>query len=101
MAVTMRETNAIIGFCGLVAGDTLGEIELIYAFAPAHWGHGYASESAGAMLEYGQTILPRIHASICPQNKASQRILEKMGFQQTRVEPDGTICFQLEGAVST
>ena len=100
MAVIERDTNSMIGFCGLVAGDTSGEIELIYGFAPDHWGRGYATESAGAMLEYGQTILPRIIASIYPQNKASQRILEKLGFVKTRVESDGAICFQIEGAVS-
>ncbi len=100
MAVIERDTNTMIGFCGLVVGDNVGEIELIYGFAPAHWGRGYATESARAMLEYGQTILPRIVASIYPQNKASQRILEKLGFEQTRVDADGTICYQLETLVS-
>ena len=100
MAVIEQSTNALIGFCGLVAGDTAGEIELIYGFAPSHWGRGYALESAGAMLEYGLTILPRIHASIYAANKASQRVLEKLGFAQTRVEPDGTVFFQSQSAVS-
>ena len=100
MAVLERGTNEMIGFCGLVVGDDAGEIELIYGFAPIYWGRGYASESASAMLEYGRTFLPRIHASIYPQNSASQRILQKLGFEQTRVATDGTICFQLEGAVS-
>lgn len=100
MAVIERDTNSMIGFCGLVAGDTAGEIELIYALAPSHWGRGYAFESAGAMLEYGLTILPRIHASIYAANKASQRVLEKLGFAQTRVEPDDTIFFQFRSAVS-
>ena len=100
MAVIEQSTNALIGFCGLVAGDTAGEIELIYALAPSHWGRGYAFESAGAMLEYGLTILPRIHASIYAANKASQRVLEKLGFAQTRVEPDDTIFFQFRSAVS-
>ena len=100
MAVIERDSNALIGFCGLVAGDTAGEIELIYALAPSHWGRGYATESAGAMLEYGLTILPCINASIYPQNKASRRILEKLGFEETRVELDGTVFFQLQSAVS-
>jgi [ribosomal protein S5]-alanine N-acetyltransferase len=79
MAVCEQESGNLVGFCGLVSG--LGEqIELIYAFLPSVWGRGYATEAASAMLEYSKTILPRVLATIYPDNIPSQRVLEKLGF---------------------
>jgi RimJ/RimL family protein N-acetyltransferase len=91
MAVLERETGAFVGFCGLVASDDRRRIELIYALSPAVWGRGYATEAARAMLEYGATILDTVYASVYPQNAASLRVLEKLGFKQTHVADDGVV----------
>jgi [ribosomal protein S5]-alanine N-acetyltransferase len=79
MAVCHKDSGSFIGFCGLVRGFE-DQIELIYAFLPSVWGRGYATEAARAMLEYSHSILPRVLATIYPQNTASQRVLEKLGF---------------------
>jgi [ribosomal protein S5]-alanine N-acetyltransferase len=79
MAVCHKSSGELIGFCGLVRGFE-DQIELIYAFLPRVWGQGYATEAASAMLEYSQTILPRVLATIYPENLPSQRILEKLRF---------------------
>jgi [ribosomal protein S5]-alanine N-acetyltransferase len=102
MAVIERATNAFIGFCGLVVGDRQ-HIELIYAFAPQVWGCGYATEAGAAMVVYGREFIPEIIATVYPENAASLRVLEKIGFRQTHVDADDsgveTAFFLLEQAV--
>ena len=87
MAVIERATNAFIGFCGLVKGDN-EHIELIYAFTPQVWGRGYAAEAGAAMVAYGREFIPEIIATVYPENTASLRVLEKVGFRQTHVNED-------------
>ncbi|MEO0652561.1 MAG: GNAT family N-acetyltransferase [Planctomycetota bacterium] len=82
-----------IGFCGLVHPGGQPEVEIKYALAPDHWGRGLASEAARALLEWGVAHFAMAHviATIDPQNAASARILEKLGFrwrEQTRDEND-------------
>jgi [ribosomal protein S5]-alanine N-acetyltransferase len=79
MAVCEKDSQQLIGFCGLVRGFE-NQIELIYAFLPNVWGRGYATEAASAMLGYSHSILPCVLATIYPENTASQRVLEKLGF---------------------
>jgi len=85
-----RDTDQFVGTCGLdpvnVHGDS--SVELGYRLLLTHWGRGYGTELAGAMLRYGLTTLgrPRVHAFSLPQNRASCAILRKIGMV-----PDGTI----------
>lgn len=53
-----------------------------YSILPRMWGHGYASESAGKVVEWGfhELDLDRIQASALKMNPASRRILERLGF---------------------
>ena len=61
--------------------------ELGYWLAEPHWGQGYATEAARAIVGHGFSTPRRnkISASCFEGNKASQRVLEKLGF-----EPAGT-----------
>lgn len=93
MAVLERTTGAFIGFCGLVANGDQSRIELVYALRPSASGRGYATESARAMLEYGATLMDTIYATVYPQNTASLRVLEKLGFKQIHVADDGVVHF--------
>jgi RimJ/RimL family protein N-acetyltransferase len=54
-AVDDRETNNLIGQCGIrpVNEGQGPEIDLAYHFVPASWNHGYASEAAIAVLGHG------------------------------------------------
>ncbi len=51
--------------------------------APDHWGHGYATEAAKAMVAYGFTTLQlhRIWAECVADNRGSARVLTKVGMQ--------------------
>jgi RimJ/RimL family protein N-acetyltransferase len=77
-----RETGEPLGMCGLIKRDTLEDVDLGFAFLPRYWGQGYAHESAAAVLAYGREVLEldRIVAITSPDNEASIRLLEKLGF---------------------
>ena len=60
------------------------ERELGYTFDPAVWGHGYASEVAGAVFSYAreQLGIARIISIIHAQNAASLGVARKFGLQR-------------------
>jgi RimJ/RimL family protein N-acetyltransferase len=84
LAVTLKSTGQLIGNCG-IRHDSVGahEADIGYELAPDHWGHGYATEAARAILEFGFTDLRvhRISAWCVADNVGSARVLEKIGMQ--------------------
>lgn len=77
-----EEGGSLIGFCGLRHLDDAPEVEILYGFAPSHWGLGFATEVAAAMLRYGfeEAGLDRILGVADKENAASRRVLEKLGM---------------------
>jgi RimJ/RimL family protein N-acetyltransferase len=78
-----RERGTVLGDCGLIEFAFRGpEVELAYRFGKAHWGKGYATEAARAWTRRGldEIGLKAIVAVTHPENEASQRVLEKVGF---------------------
>ena len=59
-----------------------GYVEIGYRFVPKAWGRGVATEAATRVLDYGfRTLEPDpIVAVIHPDNRASHRVLEKIGL---------------------
>jgi RimJ/RimL family protein N-acetyltransferase len=53
-----------------------------YCLAEAAWGHGYATEAARALLQWAFEALDlnRVQAETDTRNRASARVLEKLGF---------------------
>lgn len=86
--IFLRSTGEFIGTCGLESFyiDGRSEIELGYRLCIRFWGKGYAAEASAAVLDYGfkHLKLNKIIAFALPQNKASLRILEKVGFHYRR-----------------
>jgi ribosomal-protein-alanine N-acetyltransferase len=79
-AVLDKTSSRMVGLCGLrLLEDTP---ELFYAFAKDYWGQGLATESARACLRYGfeELRFDRIVAASRHANKASIRVLEKIGM---------------------
>ena len=76
-----RGTPELIGTVGLGPLPS-GALELGYWIARPHWGLGYATEAAAAMVEIARDglRLPRLHAGHYLDNPASGRVLEKLGF---------------------
>ena len=60
-----------------------GKIEIGWHFRPASWGHGYATEAARAILNYGFTelTLPTIYAVTTSDNIRSQQVMARLGMQ--------------------
>ena len=59
-----------------------GDLEVGYRLARRSWGQGFATEAAAALVEYafGTLGLARLVAVAYPDNRASRRVLEKLGF---------------------
>ena len=82
--VARRDTGVPIGMCGLLRRDTLPDVDLGFAFLPAHRGQGFAREAAAATLAYAcETLgLDRILAIVSPANASSIRVLETLGMRR-------------------
>ena len=84
LAITLGETGELIGNIGVrreAAGDPLADLG--FELAPEHWGRGYATEAARAMVDWGFADgLRRIHAHCIADNEASARVLLKAGLRQ-------------------
>ncbi len=81
-SVITKEGNQFIGWCGLKNHPKEGFIDLGYRLFKSAWGNGYATEAAKACLEYGHYELgmKEIVARVLPENKASIRVIEKIGM---------------------
>ena len=79
--------GAIIGGCGFDLGDgNLGDgtaPEIGYWLGAKHWGKGYATEAARALIDHAFTNLKHqaLQSSVRVTNPQSRRVLEKCGFQ--------------------
>lgn len=83
-ALVLKETSALIGFCGFIPAD--GGAEIGWRLAKECWGQGLATEAAFAALQHGFHVLgfPRVIALVQSPNTASQRVCEKLGMQFER-----------------
>jgi len=81
-AVTDKTTGQFIGHCGLNFMSEAGEVEVLYALRQDSWGQGLATEAARASVRFGfeQADLARLIALAVPENIASRRVMEHLGF---------------------
>src|SRR5262249_30245589 len=109
LAVLRKEDGALIGRCGLmdlvVESSTLehdirrgwfvredapdglastSECEHGYAFDPAVWGRGFATEAALCVRDYARDVLrwPYAISAILPRNARSRRVAERSGARR-------------------
>lgn len=85
-AVMERATAGLIGLGGLERLPLSEHVEVFYLFGRSHWGMGYATEAAGALVRYGLEGcgLERVGASFDPENEASIRVARKVGMRFER-----------------
>jgi RimJ/RimL family protein N-acetyltransferase len=64
------------------------EAEVGWRFAKEHWHHGYEYEAARAVLRFAaeEVGLTRVISAIHPDNVASRRLAERLGFTAEREE---------------
>ncbi|MCE3282885.1 MAG: acetyltransferase, ribosomal protein N-acetylase [Chitinophagaceae bacterium] len=92
-AVINSSGNEFIGWCGLKK-LTNGDIDLGFRYKRDHWGKGYATEAALAVVKYAFEVqgLDRIIGRAHIDNTASQNVLEKCGMQfMGDTEEDGQL----------
>jgi ribosomal-protein-alanine N-acetyltransferase len=84
-AVYTKKDSFYIGWCAIRYSKFLDHIELGYSYCTDAWRNGYATEAASALLSetYGIKEIDRIRACTHPDNIASIRVLEKLGFSLT------------------
>jgi RimJ/RimL family protein N-acetyltransferase len=82
-AVERRDDSQVIGWSGVQQLPGYPMIEIIFAFEPASWGRGYATEVSVALLQrcFGEIALPEVVATVDPRNLASVGVLRKLGFE--------------------
>lgn len=81
-----RDSDHPIGDAGLLLLAEYGWIDLGYRLAQPFWGKGLATEAASAWVQkaFGELKLDRLAAIVHPENYASIRVLEKLGFLEER-----------------
>lgn len=83
-AVTLRDTGVLIGWLPLfLTPPDLQQAEIGWTLTRAYWGRGYATEAAGAVLAFAfaSLSLHRVWAQCLPENRASSRVMEKLGLR--------------------
>jgi ribosomal-protein-alanine N-acetyltransferase len=90
--------DVLIGFCGLRVVDDGPEVELLYGLAPDRWGEGLATEASEAVLAYafGTLGLARVVARTDTPNRASARVMERLGMafeRETTIGDLPTLCY--------
>lgn len=81
------EAGPFIGYCGFLKGQLDGEgPEIAYALGKAHWGRGFIPEALNACLDwlFNSTEVSSVYAVTDRTNKASLRVMEKIGMRHTR-----------------
>lgn len=86
-ALEYKANHELVGHCGLhylhnANSKIESEVELTYTIKPTYWGQGLATEAARAVLQWGfETLnLRQIVAVTSPSNRASQRVMDKLGM---------------------
>jgi RimJ/RimL family protein N-acetyltransferase len=81
-------TGQFVGRGGLRHAMVEGrpEVEVGYGLMPEFWGRGLATELAQESVRVGfsELRLPELVSFTLPTNRASQRVMEKAGFQYER-----------------
>lgn len=80
-ACVLKSNNSIIGLTGLNP-YLPKQPELEWQFGVSFWGKGYATEIGKAIIDiaFATTEIEAIYGMVNPQNKASARVLEKIGM---------------------
>ena len=83
-AVVLKETDEMIGQCGLTMQDIEGRqvVEVGYLFQKAFWHKGYCTEAAMACKEYAfeRLNIDEVYSIIRDNNLPSQRVAKRNGM---------------------
>ena len=103
-AIVLRADRRMVGFVnfhgapGVNDTATPGAVELGWTVFEGDRRRGYATETATALIEWARQAhgVRRFISSTTPENAASLRVHEKLGFRRTGEVVDGEVIFALE-----
>jgi len=80
-AITLKDSGTITGMIAMHPDEF--KIAIGYVLARPHWGKGYVTEAARAVIDWAlqQPSIYRVFATTDVENVASQRVLQKVGMQ--------------------
>jgi ribosomal-protein-alanine N-acetyltransferase len=92
LQVFLKKSQKYLGFCGLKTHSDKS-VDLGFRFLQEEWGNGYAYEASVACINYGfsNLKLTEIVANFMPDNKASENLLLKLGFNPFATEVEDGI----------
>jgi ribosomal-protein-alanine N-acetyltransferase len=81
------ESDGFIGSCG-VSPIEESICECYYSLLPGHWGKGYATEAARALVDYlfENFQLDEIRAYVSPKNPKSGNVAQRLGMEDRGME---------------
>lgn len=80
--IVERGTGTIVGDIGIHQRFQGRAVEIGYTLHPDHWGRGLATEAVSAMVDaLAEGGVHRLSATTHPDNVASIRLLERLGFE--------------------
>jgi RimJ/RimL family protein N-acetyltransferase len=81
-AVLLKESGLIIGIAGIQPLDKAKTFEFAWWIWKDFWGRGFATEAAQALKVYALDVmhLPQVVAIADVPNRASSRVMEKIGM---------------------
>ncbi|MCB0062895.1 MAG: GNAT family N-acetyltransferase [Caldilineaceae bacterium] len=100
LAIERAADGDFIGWCAFMNWDPEYRSAMIgYCLDEKAWGQGFATEAAGAMLQWAFDTLDlnRVESGADTRNRASERVLEKLGFAREGVRRE---CCIVNGEVS-
>lgn len=83
--LVLQENNTLIGTAGFTKLNAMNfRAEIGYELHPDNWNNGLMTEALKTITTWGikQLGLHTIEANIAPENSASKRVLEKLGFER-------------------
>lgn len=84
LPIRLKSTEEMIGIMAVLKVDRKNRnAELGYWIAKKYWNSGFATEAGIRVLEFGFNVLglERMYAKCVPENKASSRVMEKIGMK--------------------
>ena len=83
--IRMRSDHQFIGQAGLsLSAPRFKKGEIFYNLLPDYWGRGFGTDAARLLLMFAfeHLRLHRVEAGVAVKNKASLKVLEKIGMQR-------------------
>lgn len=87
-ALERRDDGAVVGFCGLAPvrweAAFAPKVEIGWRLAHEHWGHGYATEAAGRVLDwvFNELRWPEIISFTREENYKSHAVMQRLGMRR-------------------